>query len=506
MQHHCTLIITSRLAGGPSRQTSSEFRVTPLSSDQPYKPGPLAALLSNDHRPPPRPPSRDEHVPTASEQWREQRKHGGGDYSRQLQNKELSRLRKYVDSSYNKPSSLASSDVTLSDDRSEPPPVPAHPAGARRSLDFEQRSSVVTSSHQPTPVFNQPHSFASAAQPSGFTRFVPQSNPPQLVSDVSSAPVNQSAFASLRQNDVMADIGNDVHNIRERIDSLRQRMESELAEARGVERDVTMNDDDDDDNHSMRMRDASVRMFDDVTDRTPQRHSYAGQVRDANDVIHQLPPRYSLAQHDVAERNYANTRDLLLPSHDSRPPRDDVTTSSHLYSAPAHAPSYAPPAMTSSAHRFDGYDEDLPVLPSESPFKQVRATGARDDSVLFESSSNWQQSAQEAMRPKSYAGGLIAAPLTRLEKLQMETSISKSMGTLNVRDLEESAKILVGQELDPPHSPLRDVLQGLSEESLASCTVRECASRLAVDVFHTHLFLISVYSVCNFPDFSRTKL
>ena len=479
-------LVTSRLTGVHDRQPSaSDFRVTPLDPEQPYKPGPLAALLSNDNRPAPPPPPRDEHVRTASEQWREQRKHGGdGDYSRQLENKELNRLRKYVDTSYN-PSrtSLGSSDVTLSDDRGDPPPPPplAQRAGVRRSLDFEQRQPEVTTisssstfaAPHPT-VFNQSESqgprdsFASREHRSSFSRFDPHSNnQSQLVSNASSAPVNQSAFASLRQNDVIDDIAGDVRNMRERIDTLRQMMESELAEARDSEQDVTHKPDDADD-HSIRMRNASIRMFDDVTDRTPQRHSYAGHVRDRSDVIEQLPPRYSLAQPDVTD---GSSRDFHLPSnvatgrYEVHDPYDDVTrlkqsyeraASQHAPPLPISAPPHQSPPMTSSSQHFDGYDRDLPVLPSnDSPFKQVRATGARDDSVLFESSRNWQpESELNAMRPKSYAGGLIGAPLTRLEKLQMETSISKSMGTLNVRDLEESAKILIGQELDQSPPPL----------------------------------------------------
>lgn len=111
--------------------------------------------------------------------------------------------------------------------------------------------------------------------------------------------------------------------------------------------------------------------------------------------------------------------------------------------------------------RFEGLDADLPPLSTESPFRHQRSRstggavgggfgGTRDDSVLLDGSRSWHHndSAFNQQRPKSYAGGLIGVPLTKLEKLDLETKISKSMGTLNMRDLEESAKILTGQEED----------------------------------------------------------
>ena len=131
----------------PSSNQAS-FRITSLMAKEPepYQPGPLAALLSNQRpvTPTVEPPK------TASEQFRENRKLG--DYSRDIGDKEKSRLLKHIDASY-KRLSLGSElgrkflqDEESTEHARGPPGGDSMNQRTRRSLDWETENSVLTSS------------------------------------------------------------------------------------------------------------------------------------------------------------------------------------------------------------------------------------------------------------------------------------------------------------------------------------------------------------------------
>ena len=131
----------------PTTSDQSSFRITSLMREpEPYQPGPLAALLSEQRPPPP----RVDEPKTASEQFRENRKFG--DYSREIGDKEKNRLLKHIDASYKRLSLGSELGRQFMQSEESQEHAQATSGGAdlsqrtRRSLDWETENSVLGSS------------------------------------------------------------------------------------------------------------------------------------------------------------------------------------------------------------------------------------------------------------------------------------------------------------------------------------------------------------------------
>ena len=92
---------------------------------------------------------------------------------------------------------------------------------------------------------------------------------------------------------------------------------------------------------------------------------------------------------------------------------------------------------------------------------------SKDDSFLLERSRSEkvkQNMVQLESRPKSYAEGL-KPPLTKLEKLQLENKISRSLGDINLQDLEKQSHEFMDKEgirregYDPEWDAIKNALK-----------------------------------------------